>query len=146
MWAHNWYRVNLGTILYSAKLWWVESLLHVKSYGRHWGAKQDLVSSPQGIFPFWYWCKPGNFGFLKKKMKIKVLPVLCCAESLSCVWISVTPWHTTCQAPLPMGGFSRQEYWSGLPCLPPGERLCLIYIKYPNGIQLFFFLNPSKRG
>ena len=25
-----------------------------------------------------------------------------------------------CQAPLSMG-FSRQEYWSGLPCLPPGD-------------------------
>ena len=27
-----------------------------------------------------------------------------------------------CQAPLSMG-FSRQEYWSGLPCPPPGDRL-----------------------
>ena len=27
---------------------------------------------------------------------------------------SVTPWAVACQAPLPMG-FSRQEYWSGLP-------------------------------
>ena len=26
----------------------------------------------------------------------------------------------TCQAPLSMG-FSRQEYWSGLPCPPPGD-------------------------
>ena len=25
-----------------------------------------------------------------------------------------------CQAPLSMG-FSRQEYWSGLPCPPPGD-------------------------
>ena len=25
-----------------------------------------------------------------------------------------------CQAPLPTG-FSRQEYWSGLPCPPPGD-------------------------
>ena len=25
-----------------------------------------------------------------------------------------------CQAPLSMG-FCRQEYWSGLPCLPPGD-------------------------
>ena len=29
--------------------------------------------------------------------------------------------HVLCQAPLPMG-FSRQEYWSGLPCSPPGDR------------------------
>ena len=33
---------------------------------------------------------------------------------------SVTPWTMACQAPLSMG-FSRQEYWSGLPCSPPGD-------------------------
>ena len=33
---------------------------------------------------------------------------------------SVTPWTTAHQAPLSMG-FSRQEYWSGLPFPPPGE-------------------------
>ena len=31
-----------------------------------------------------------------------------------------TPWTVARQAPLSMG-FSRQEYWSGLPCLPPGD-------------------------
>ena len=31
----------------------------------------------------------------------------------------VTPWTVARQAPLSMG-FSRQEYWSGLPCPPPG--------------------------
>jgi len=30
------------------------------------------------------------------------------------VQISATPWTMACQAPLSMG-FSRQEYWSGLP-------------------------------
>ena len=30
------------------------------------------------------------------------------------------PWTVACQAPLSMG-FSRQEYWSGLPCPPPGR-------------------------
>ena len=33
---------------------------------------------------------------------------------------SVTPWTVDCQAPLSMG-FSRQEYWSGLPCPPPED-------------------------
>ena len=32
------------------------------------------------------------------------------------------PWTAAHQAPLPMG-FSRQELWSGLPCLPPGDLL-----------------------
>ena len=35
--------------------------------------------------------------------------------------VCVTPWTVAHQAPLSMG-FSRQEYWSGLPC-PPSEDL-----------------------
>ena len=31
-----------------------------------------------------------------------------------------TPWTTACQAPLSIG-FSRQEYWSGLPFPFPGD-------------------------
>ena len=31
----------------------------------------------------------------------------------------VTPWTVAHQAPLSMGS-SRQEHWSGLPCLSPG--------------------------
>ena len=33
---------------------------------------------------------------------------------------AATPWTVARQAPLSMG-FSRQEYWSGLPCPPPGD-------------------------
>ena len=32
----------------------------------------------------------------------------------------VIPWTVACWAPLSMG-FSRQEYWSGLPFPPPGD-------------------------
>ena len=42
---------------------------------------------------------------------------------LSCfnhVWLFATLWTVAHQAPLSMG-FSRQEYWSGLPCPPPGD-------------------------
>ena len=38
---------------------------------------------------------------------------------LSCDWFFVTPQTVAHQAPLSTG-FSRQEYWSGLPCPPPG--------------------------
>ena len=41
-------------------------------------------------------------------------------ESLSRVRLFVTPWTVAHQAPLSMG-FSRQEYWSGLPWPPPGD-------------------------
>ena len=40
--------------------------------------------------------------------------------SLSPVRLFVTPWTVACQAPLSTG-FSRQEYWSGLLCPPPGD-------------------------
>ena len=42
------------------------------------------------------------------KWKVKV-------KLLSCVRLLATPWTAAYQAPPPMG-FSRQEYWSGLPC------------------------------
>ena len=47
----------------------------------------------------------------KWKMKVK---------SLSHVWLLATPWTAAYQAPPPMG-FSRQEYWSGLPLLSPSK-------------------------
>ena len=42
-------------------------------------------------------------------------------KSLSCVWLFMTPWTEAYQAPLAMG-FSRQEYWSGLPL--PSPKAC----------------------
>ena len=45
---------------------------------------------------------------------------LYCSYVLSHVWLFVTPWTAALQAPLSME-FSRQEYWSGLPCPPPGD-------------------------
>ena len=60
------------------------------------------------------WDSPGkNTGvgchFLLQCMKVKV-------KSLSRVRLFATPWAAAYQAPLSMG-FSRQEYWSGLPFL-----------------------------
>ena len=40
--------------------------------------------------------------------------------SLSRVWLLATPWTVAYQAPLSMG-FSRQEYWSGVPLPSPGD-------------------------
>ena len=49
------------------------------------------------------------------KWKVKV-------KSLSCVRLLVTPWTAAYQAP-PSMGFSRQEYWSGVPLPSPGDLL-----------------------
>ena len=43
----------------------------------------------------------------------------CVLSCFSCAQLFVTPWTVAPQAPLSMG-FSRQEYWSGLPALLQG--------------------------
>ena len=43
-----------------------------------------------------------------------------CMLSCSVMSDSVTPWIVAHQAPMSMG-FSKQEYWSGLPFPPPGD-------------------------
>ena len=43
-----------------------------------------------------------------------------CAVLHSHVQLFATTWAVACQAPLSMG-FFREEYWSGLPCPPPGD-------------------------
>ena len=48
--------------------------------------------------------------------------VFVCVQSLSHVWLFVTPWTVARQAPLSMG-FPRQEDWSGVPFTPPGDLL-----------------------
>ena len=68
------------------------------------------------------WDSPGkNTGvgchFLLQCMKV---------NSLSRVWLFATPWTAAHQAPLPMG-FSRQEYWSGVP-LPSACTLLLLLL------------------
>ena len=55
------------------------------------------------------WVAISFFNAWKWKVKVK---------SLSHVRLSVTPWTAAHQAP-PSMGFSRQEYWSGVPLPPP---------------------------
>ena len=56
------------------------------------------------------------------KWKVKV-------KSLSRVWPSATPWTAAFQAPLSTG-FSRQEYWSGVPLPSPKNNLTTQIIFY----------------
>ena len=55
------------------------------------------------------------------KWKVKV-------KSLSRVQLFATPWTAAYQAPSSMG-FSRQEYWSGVPLPSPGKRLTIDFIE-----------------
>ena len=73
----------------------------------------------------------------KLQSKEHVIEALVCAKLLRCVQIFVTPWTVACRDPLSMG-FSRQEYYSGLPCSSPedlqgifpsqGSNLCLLWL------------------
>ena len=72
------------------------------------------------------------------------------AESLSRVRLLATPWTAAYKAP-PSMGFSRQEYWSGVPLPSPDDRggeakkyykdiiSCLVFSKHS-------YLSPSLRG
>ena len=62
----------------------------------------------------------------------------CTLSHFSRVRLFVTPWTVARQAPLPMG-FSRQEYWSGLPCPSLGD------LADP-GIELESLLSPALVG
>ena len=50
-------------------------------------------------------------------------------KTLSRVRLFATPWTAAHQAP-PSMGFSRQEYWSGVP-LPSSDSRMSVLIKYP---------------
>ena len=54
------------------------------------------------------------------------------------VQLFATPWTVAHQAPLSMG-FSGQEYWSGLPCPPPGD------LPDP-GIEPVSLMSPALAG
>ena len=63
---------------------------------------------------------------------------MCVLSHFSRVQLCATPWTVARQAPLSMG-FSRQEYWSGLPCPPPGD--------LPNpGIEPVSLTSPALAG
>ena len=68
------------------------------------------------------------------KMSVSV-SVNCVVQLLSCDRLFPILQIVACQAPLSMG-FPRQEYWSGLPCPPPGD------LPKP-GIKLPSLLSPA---
>ena len=63
----------------------------------------------------WFW----TFG-LQNTERINFYYCACMLSRFSCVQLFATKWTIACHVSLSMG-FSRQEYWSGLPCPPPGD-------------------------
>jgi len=77
--------------------------------------------------------------------------IACLLSHFSRVRLSATPWTLACQAPLSMG-FSRQEYWRGLPCPHPGVTLisvCWFFFqitKSNQNVVLYFPLFQGNRA
>ena len=72
-------------------------------------------------------CLPGHLSVLLSEFFCcRLLPLYCSSLffsslcSFSCVPLFATLWTVEPQAPLSMG-FSKAEYWSGLPYPPPGD-------------------------
>ena len=92
--------------LISFRMDWLDLLAvqgTLKSLLQHYGSKASIL-------------RPSAFFIVQLShpyMKVKV-------KSLSRVRLFATPWTVAYQAPQSMG-FSRQEYWSGLPFPSPGD-------------------------
>ena len=67
-----------------------------------------ILSSPELLNIFFFVC-----------LVFSVFVVGCLIAKM-CLTLCGTPWTVAHQAPLSMG-FLRQEYWSGLPFLSPGD-------------------------
>ena len=91
-----------------------------------------------------------SFPYIEKKRSkrrkeqggsVEFWPLVCaCVLShFSCVWLFATLWTVAHQDPLMSVGFSRQEYWSGLPYPPPGD------LSHP-GIEPTLPLTPAVQA
>ena len=70
---------------------------------------------------------------------------VCCSVLSHChVQFFVTPWIVAHQAPLSMG-FSRPEYWNGLPCPSPGDLPTLV-IKHRSPTSQMDYLPSEPLG
>ena len=65
-----------------------------------------------------------------------------CSAHLSRVWFFETSWTIAHQAFLSMG-FSQQEHWSGLLCLPPPDAWWLYYLVFVDCFPLFLHFLTS---
>ena len=85
----------------------------------------NLATKPPPPSMYWAilaWIQlPSKYVFLNLLTKFYVTKcILCVLSGFRYVWLFAILWTVACQAPLCME-FSKQEYWSGLPCLPPGD-------------------------
>ena len=77
--------------------------------------KKTLDSSPPQMY-YWAAMPPYMYAYNILVNLFKIIHIL---SFFSCIQLFATLWTIACQAPLSMV-FSRQKYWSELPCPPPG--------------------------
>ena len=78
------------------------------------------VESSTLFSPSSTWETEGQIRSLNSSVLSSHSSPLCMLSHFSPVWLFATLWTVAHQALLSMG-FSRQEYWSGFPCPPPGD-------------------------
>ena len=103
------------TDLWCQKGWW--PLLRMSGVGARLSGFSKLLR--------WLQCSPKVENHKTKGISLKTLTCICTTwkvkvKSLSRVRLFATLWTVAYQASLSMG-FSRQEYWSGLPFPSPGD-------------------------
>ena len=79
----------------------------------------SLCEIDVGLAPNSLWISPGHSTTTSDSVVPSRCVHACVLSHYSCVRLFGTLWTGVHQAPLSMG-FSMQEYWSGLPCPPPG--------------------------
>ena len=89
-----------------------------------------------GAMPF----GPVNFFFFHELLRTSLGALWNCSVRAHSFHVQLFAmlWTVVPQAPLAMG-FSRQEYWSGLPCPPPGD------LPHP-GIKPMILTSPALAG
>ena len=92
----------------------------------HWACSSS--GFPRNIKALWLKVGQMNSGKAKPTAAHSVIldfsKVLLLLSHFSCVRLCVTPWMAAHQAPLSLG-YSRQEYWSGLP-FPSPMHACML--------------------
>ena len=76
-----------------------------------------------GVARSWTWLSHWielNWDSFKSIHRVFSIVRACMLSRFSHVRLFATPWTVARLAPLSLG-FSRQEYWSGLPCCPPED-------------------------
>ena len=93
---------------------------HLFSYPMYSLYRKDLPESMSLLIFWWVGLASQTVNKRFKGITIKLNVIWLEVKSLSCVQLFVTPWTVAYEAP-PSMGFSRQEYWSGVPFPSPGD-------------------------